>query len=142
MNSSLRGCIFSLTIVTVAPLSLATGATAQDFTYGERLFVENCAVCHGSGAEGGGEVATLFNVPLPNLRTLSERNGGAFPFSEVYQTISGSRDVQAHGVKMPVWGSVFREEAVTRTMHPGVDAEGLVQGRILGLVYYLQSIQK
>ncbi len=33
-------------------------------------------------------------------------------------------------------------EAGPNTFHPGVDAEEIVQGRILSLVYYLQTIQE
>jgi hypothetical protein len=43
---------------------------------------------------------------------------------------------------MPIWGDLFLEEALPATVHPGVSAEDVVQGRILALTYYLQSIQE
>jgi len=43
---------------------------------------------------------------------------------------------------MPIWGNIFLAEALPKTIHPGVNAEEIVQARILNLVYYLQSIQK
>lgn len=53
-----------------------------------------------------------------------------------------SKDRPGHGTKdMPVWGSHFRTEALLATRYPDVDAEEIVQGRILGLVYYIQSPQ-
>ncbi|MDU8912008.1 cytochrome c [Aestuariicoccus sp. MJ-SS9] len=126
----------------VMALAAAQGASAQDFTYGEQMFRQNCAVCHGDNAEGDGPVAELFAQKPANLRELSKGNGGAFPFSEVYQSIDGRRQVKAHGVsEMPVWGDLLMEEAYPATIHPGVTAEDIVQGRVLALVYYLQSIQ-
>ena len=43
---------------------------------------------------------------------------------------------------MPVWGDLFMTEALPKTVHPGVSADAIVQGRILALVYYIQSIQQ
>lgn len=70
------------------------------------------------------------------------RNDGVFPFSEVYQTIDGRREVKGHASsEMPIWGDHFMADALPKTFHPGLNAEMIVQGRILSLVYYLQTIQ-
>ena len=88
-------------------------------------------------------MAELFEQRPRNLRSLAKDNNGVFPFSEVYQAINGRRDIRGHGSsEMPIWGDLFSEEALPMTIHPGVSAEELVQGRILSLVYYLQSIQE
>jgi mono/diheme cytochrome c family protein len=118
-------------------------ASAQDSGYGKSLFEKNCSVCHGMSGAGDGPVAELFTQKPSNLRLLAKQNNGAFPFSEVYQSINGRRDIAAHGnSEMPIWGDLFLEEALPVTIHPGVNAEDIVQGRILALTYYLQSIQE
>ena len=123
--------------------ALATPVLAQDDGYGALLFRENCSVCHGEMGGGDGPVADLFQQRPSDLRHLAKENNNIFPFSEVYQSIDGRREVKAHGTtQMPVWGRLFMTDALPKTVHPGVTAEDIVQGRILGLVYYLQSIQQ
>ena len=117
-------------------------AQAQDSGFGKASYDRNCAVCHGADGAGDGSVAELFAQRPRNLRKLAEDNNGAFPFSEVYQSLDGRREIQGHGMsEMPIWGDIFVAEALPQTMHPGVDAEEIVQGRILSLVYFLQLIQ-
>ncbi len=125
-------------------LCAANGAAvAQETDFGKASYERNCAVCHGPSGAGDGMVAELFSQKPRNLRTLAADNNGAFPFSEVYQSINGLRDIQGHGSsEMPIWGEYFMADALPKTVHPGVDAEEIVQGRILSLVYYLQSIQQ
>lgn len=123
--------------------ALAGAAAAQETVFGKASFERNCALCHGSEGAGDGPVAELFAEQPRNLRTLAADNNGAFPFSEVYQAINGRRVIQGHGPsEMPIWGDIFNADALPKTIHPGVDAEEIVQGRILSLVYYLQSIQE
>lgn len=134
-------CRAALAVAVAA--AICTPAAAQDFTYGKSLFQSNCAVCHGAEGAGDGPVADLFSMPPKNLRKLAVENNGAFPFSEVYQSINGMREVPGHGTsEMPIWGEIFMEEAVQKTVHPGVNAEEIVQSRILAMVYYLQSVQE
>ena len=134
---------FAAASFAVAALYLATPLAAQDAGYGQSLFKRNCAVCHGSEGAGDGPVAALFERTPSNLRKLAAMNNGAFPFSEVYQSIDGRRDIAAHGnSEMPIWGDLFAREALPETVHPGVDAEEIIQGRILALVYFLQSVQE
>lgn len=132
-----------LGIATMAILCTAnSGASAQEVDFGKASYDRNCAVCHGDEGAGDGMVAELFSQKPKNLRTLAAESNGAFPFSEVYQAINGRRDIQGHGSsEMPIWGDVFMADALPKTIHPGVDAEEIVQGRILSLVYYLETIQ-
>lgn len=137
-------------IRTIAASLMAAGAlfgagtaSAQDFSYGESLFQRNCAVCHGAVGEGDGPVADLFAVRPSNLRAISKNNNGVFPFSQIYQAIKEGQAIQGHGTsEMPIWGELFNAEAEQKTMHPGVDADEIVQSRILALVYYIQSVQE
>ena len=120
----------------------ALSASAQEIAMGRDTYQRRCAACHGEEGAGDGPVAMLFAQKPANLRKLAEQNNGAFPFSEVYQSIDGRREIAAHGRSdMPIWGDVFAVEALPMTVHPGVSADEIVQGRILALVYYLQTIQ-
>lgn len=139
MKNSIRTAMTSFAIL----CGLAGVAAAQGTIFGKASYDRNCAVCHGPEGAGDGTVAELFEVKPRNLKTLAAENNGAFPFSEVYQAINGRRNIQGHGAsEMPIWGDYFLAEALPKTIHPGVDAEEIVQGRILSLVYYLQSIQE
>ena len=111
------------------------------FILGESSYFMNCAVCHGDDGTGTGDVADLLRVPPPDLTTLSERAGGAFPFSEVYQSVSEGI-YRAHGGEMPIWGNYFMTDTLKDRGINAEDAGHIVQGRILSLVYYLESIQK
>lgn len=133
----------SLFLFAVAISGLGAAAQAQPAMIGEALFQENCAVCHGAAGAGDGPVADLFAQKPRNLQLLAKENNGAFPFSETYQAIDGTRQIGAHGnSEMPVWGDLFADEANPHTFHPGIDTREIVQGRILSLVYYLQTVQQ
>lgn len=128
-----------------AALIAANTATAQDSVYvlGKSAFGAHCAVCHGEDANGAGDIAELFRTPPSDLTQLASTNGGAFPFSEVYTTIAGGMGERAHGdSKMPIWGDFFLADSLDDRGVNASDAEHIVQGRILSLVYYLESIQQ
>jgi mono/diheme cytochrome c family protein len=102
---------------------------------GAATFATHCAACHGSGGDGGGPVAATLNVPVPNLRTLTQRNG-AFPREWVASKIDGRDLPPAHGNRaMPVWGNVF-----DTTGQLFVDAENSDQ-RIDAVIEYLLARQ-
>jgi len=121
---------------TALTFALAGGAAraAEDDT-GARLYLNHCAACHGSDAEGGGPVAATMRVGMPNLRTLAQRNDGVFPADTVTAYIDGREPKAAHGDRqMPIWGDVFR----------GPDqgtAERTVRRRIAALVDFIATLQ-
>lgn len=140
MNSWSRRKMGVLAAAAVFSLT-ASAASSQDFSVGERLFLENCSACHGNSGRGDGSVGVLFSAQPKSLRSLEDDNNGHFPFSDVYQSIKGERNIQAHGIEMPIWGSAFTKDIMSNPFISGPLGEELVQGRILALVYYLQSIQ-
>jgi hypothetical protein len=80
----------------------------------------------------------LLTVPAPDLTQLSKKNNGEFPFWKTYRVIDGRENVQTHGTSdMPIWGDEFRLDAGSNMMR-----QSEVRGKILSLVYYLQSIQE
>ncbi len=103
---------------------------------GEQTFATHCASCHGLRAEGDGPIAATLNVPVPNLRTLSQRNGGEFPTDAVASYIDGRNFPTAHGTRtMPVWGDVFG--ATERLLKNA----GSPKQRVDSLISYLRELQ-
>ncbi len=142
-------CQSAATAVASAGLALAliaasSPAAAQGDIIGQAEFRRQCAVCHGMDGVGQGPLAGLLSVDTGDLTRLAVENKGRFPTERVYRTIDGRYEVQAHGTRvMPVWGDRYRKEAEDIE---GLEAapkvrERIVAGRILELVFYLQSIQ-
>ncbi len=133
---------FFATAVFLTAASMAQSADSA-LVLGKSSYGANCAVCHGEDGTGSGAVAELFRAPPSDLTTLAERSGGAFPFSEVYQSIASGLGEKAHGdSEMPIWGGYFVADTLADRGMSASDADHIVQGRILSLVYYLESIQK
>ena len=122
----------------VGALILATGPASAD-SAGEYEYMVACAGCHGESGMGMGPFADLLNIATPSLVALAKENGGNFPFEAVLTTIDGRDGVRAHGSAMPIWGERFKQSA---TSERGETSDMVARGRILSLVYYLQSIQQ
>lgn len=127
-----------------ALLALPTGVMAQGAMMGAAAFRDHCAVCHGATGQGDGSVGALFAHRPKDLTQLSKENGGTFPMDRVIGAIDGRDKIPGHGLsasRMPVWGSYFLQQGVqAQGLTPDLAAE-VVQGRILTLAYYLESIQ-
>jgi mono/diheme cytochrome c family protein len=105
---------------------------------GEREYQAYCATCHGAQGKGDGPMSTILTVVPADLTQIRKKNNGEFPFWRVYKIIDGRDMVRGHGARgMPVWGAYFLSEE-----GGGYLDEDRVIGRVLGLVYYLQSIQE
>ena len=135
-----------VTLATAAVLLSAIAAQAQDnsaIVIGKSSFGVRCAACHGEDAKGATDVGGLMRVPPSDLTKLAEREGGRFPFADVYHVIVEGMDKPGHGDSdMPVWGDYFMADAlIDRGVSPG-DALEMAAGRILSTVYYLESIQE
>lgn len=107
---------------------------------GRPLYEDNCMACHGHTAKGDGPMVTfgLLTIPATDLTQLSKNNGGHFPFWRMYGIIDGREDTKGHLTRdMPVWGDEFRLDTGSSAM-----LQTEIRGRILALVYYLQSIQE
>lgn len=139
-------------IAAVFTLFLASGAAyAEDDTIGSDEYRTSCMSCHGVGGRGNGPLAKYLTVKPTDLTMLAKNNGGQypklkagqFPFLRVYQIIDGRTMVGAHGERaMPVWGNRYLSEQPAGHSSYGGDYEKMVRGRILELVYYIQSIQQ
>ncbi len=79
---------------------------------GATVYQHYCAPCHGTDGRGKGPVSQALSQEVPDLTTLSRRNGGKFPTEDVKNTINfgGDKPIAAHGSKkMPIWGPTFHE---------------------------------
>ncbi len=116
--------------------------TQRDFQPSADEFRNSCASCHGVGGKGAGFLTKLFKGVNPgDLTQMAKNNEGEFPFDHVFQVIDGRAEVAAHGDrKMPVWGDRYSLDAGER--YEPYDRKAVITGRILELVYYIQSIQK
>ena len=115
-------------------LALAAPVFAADDT-GARLYLNHCAACHGDDGEGTGPVAASMRATMPNLRALTQRNGGVFPSDSITAYVDGRNLNAAHGDRlMPIWGDVFRgDEQGT--------AKRTVRRRIAAVVDYVRQLQ-
>lgn len=121
-----------------APAGAQTSPEQEVSAAGKPVFEQYCATCHGRDAKGGGVASNLLTVKPADLTQISKNNNGAFPFWRMYRVIDGRDEVRAHGTRdMPIWGTEFQMQAASS---PAVQSQ--VRGRILELVYYLQSIQE
>jgi mono/diheme cytochrome c family protein len=132
-ETSLLSCLGLILAGLLATNDVALAGLKQ-IRRGRALYVEYCASCHGSSAEGNGPVARALSTPPANLRRLAERFGNPLPEDQVARYIDGRAEVKAHGLRdMPVWGARFHYES-------GAD-ERRVRQWIGDLLAYLQSIQ-
>jgi len=135
-------------VLSAAPLlSWAEDVEDVSVLLGKFEFQSHCAACHGVQGLGDGPIADLLKSPPANLTTISKSNGGVFPAIEVYQVIDGRRGLRAHGTtEMPIWGDRYMVETesdlIKRNIPHDQNIEAIVHGRILSLVYYIQSIQE
>ena len=126
--------VSSLPIQAQEPLVLTDSDIANT---GHVVFVAKCAVCHGKDGRGTGPYAAQLTTRPADLTVLSKNNKGQFPFWRVYETISGTELLPAHGSRdMPIWGQELATEAA------GMDKVTFVRGRILELIAWLRRIQK
>lgn len=122
----------------------ASGALAQaQVDLGQREYMANCAVCHGTSGNGAGFYDGMLTRKPTNLTILAKTNGGVFPSQRVYDVIDGRKDVPAHGPRdMPIWGSDYSVKGQgVYDAFGAVDPEAFARLRILALVDYLNRIQ-
>jgi mono/diheme cytochrome c family protein len=123
-----------------APLSGAPGQEALSpesrwVERGKALYQVYCTGCHGESLAGDGSAARGLETRPSDLTRIAIRHGGEFPFPDVYRAIAGFDDTHVKR-DMPGWGFAFQE------LDSDVNQQDQVRGRILQLVYYLESVQK
>lgn len=133
----------ALSVALLLPIAAARAEPLLDSHHavlnsGHTLYQTHCANCHGRDGKGGTTDSLRATVKVPDLTRLAERNNGVFPVGVVYDMISGSELLPAHGTRlMPVWGATLQAE-------PGLTADTasvVARGRILSMVAYLATLQ-
>ncbi|MDU8911783.1 c-type cytochrome [Aestuariicoccus sp. MJ-SS9] len=123
----------------------AAQAQSMPQDLGKFEYDNSCATCHGAGGKGDGPMLEHLMQRPSDLTMLSKNNGGVFPVSTVYETISGDNEIGAHGSRdMPAWGRTFRMRAEgDPDFFPGAaDRAAYANIRILALIEFLASIQE
>ena len=131
---------FKLSLVSSLAAALLIGGighAAENAQPGEVMYRRYCGACHGPAGRGDGVASSTMRPPPANLTEIAKRNGGTFPTMKVMHYVDGTDHVRAHGdAAMPVWGEVFREEAI-----PDMTRRTEVRGKVMEIVAYLESIQ-
>lgn len=123
--------------IVVVPGSVWAAASAPDAAAaakGRTTYGRYCVSCHGRGAKGDGALASDLRVPVPDLTTLAERNGGTFPSDRVVRVIQIGETLHGHGTSdMPAWGDAFKKTRGT--------GEATADAAIRNLSQYLWTLQ-
>lgn len=132
----------SASLATILIFIAGTGYAAEKQDLGKTQYERNCAVCHGAVGKGDGSFGELLKKAVPDITTLSKKNGGVFPFARVVESIDGTQVVTAHGSRdMPVWGQEYRLKAAEYYLDVPYDEQAFVRSRILALVEYVYRLQ-
>jgi mono/diheme cytochrome c family protein len=116
-------------------LTFSSSAFCQDT--GKHDYDALCASCH--GVTGTGEGRDLTEANPPDITQLSRKNGGKFPFEEVYRTVDGREMKGSHRrFAMPFWGDYLQKQGHENT--PVSNAA--VRERITAIVRYVETLQK
>ncbi len=117
------------------------GANIEDMPTrddGAQFYAQNCVACHGVTGKGDGPTAERQVLRLPDLTTISARNGGEFPQARVMSYIWGDPDNDHLDRVMPSFGGRMTDDLVP------VEIDGTLTPtprQLAGLYFYLESIQ-
>jgi mono/diheme cytochrome c family protein len=134
----LRSILIATTAVSIQACTPDQDSTRVDTMRGKQLFTENCAVCHGTDANGAGIASLGLGAPPPGLLTLSAKNDGVFPRDHVLSTIDGLSRHDHPTAAMPEFGASDMGPTIL------VEEGGLgtpIPANLLALAIYLESIQ-
>jgi mono/diheme cytochrome c family protein len=126
----------SMTVAGQAPPRRLDGLSpAIESLAGVDTYAYYCLGCHGRSGTGDGPIAASLKTRVPDLTTLSVRNGGTYPQERVRAAVANTeRPLAAHGSgEMPVWETMFDvlERSPERT-----------RARIDFVVRYLETLQQ
>ena len=130
-------CTFVATLLlpALAPAQPQPGPDAVASAVGQIIYQRYCGSCHGETGAGDGAIAKDLAVPPTDLRQLSKKNGGKFPFQHVVEVIDGRKMARGHGnPDMPVWAEIFPKTKGTESPSVGT--------AVARIAHYIWSIQQ
>ena len=141
--------VCSVTAIAVIAFAGIASAQSQGTDVGRAEYFSSCASCHGADAKGGGPVGSVLKQRPTDLTLLAKKNGGVFPLDRIYRVIDGREEISGHGSRdMPIWGYRFVPPSNKNLKlsddfiySPSVSAEGVIHGRILAVIDYLNRVQ-
>jgi mono/diheme cytochrome c family protein len=111
---------------------------------GKQEYESNCVSCHGATGKGDGYFAQYLKLPIPDLTTIQQRNGGVFPTDRIVEIIDGRQTLKGHGQRnMPIWGTTYTEKAAREYRGQAYDS-GSSSACVLALTDYsiLSQVRK
>jgi mono/diheme cytochrome c family protein len=121
--------------VLARPAMSESATWAENLADGKQEYQENCVSCHGADGKGRGDLGQKLYKKPSDLTTISERNGGDFPFQRIFEIIAGDTPVAGHEtIHMPEYAGRMKGDNFKRGYHQA-------HVRILQLTLYLESIQ-
>jgi hypothetical protein len=141
-NSAIIGYIMKYSFISLGIFLLGCApSTTPDVSReaGQALFADNCAICHGTDANGGGPWAASLETPPVDLTKIADRRDGVWPMLEVMSIIDGYSKRTGLREDMPILVGLVEGPKV------GFDTgNGLVTptpARLIAVANYLESIQ-
>lgn len=123
-----------------ALLSACSDGPAEDadrVREGQRVYVKECAACHGARAEGAGPASLHLDVVPPDLAGLKQRNDGYFPREFVSRFVMGQLEKDDPSSPMPDFSAIG-----LRHVYPNGGADGeVLETDFANLLDYLEAIQ-
>lgn len=126
-------------VLMVAGLAACAVTDMPEPDEGARLFVENCALCHGVDGRGKGEIAAGLQPAPADLTRITARAGGEFPRVQVLSAIDGYTRMEP-GEEMPEFGLLLRGPTVP--VDTGAGDLTPVPRPLAAIMVYLESIQR
>lgn len=120
--------------------TLLAGCVVEPPISGKKLYMENCAACHGQSGMGDGEFAENLFKPPSDLTALSTGNGGVFPRTYVISTMDGYARGEHFSGAMPEFGVKLAGSNVLLESGDGVVTP--TPKPLVALADYLESIQR
>lgn len=129
-----------LGLAAFAALTACKPAEMPGASEGRKLYVENCAMCHGPAGLGDGPFARGLKPAPKNLTLIQVRNGGGFPRARVLSTLDGYTRVDLPGQNMPEFGALLQGDLVPVDTGDGIPTP--TPRKLAALLEYLESIQQ
>ncbi|MGR1580269.1 c-type cytochrome [Thalassobius sp. S69A] len=127
----------------ILPLVALGACVARDMpepSEGQKLYVENCAMCHGLSGQGDGDLAQDMTPAPADLTGITRAAGGVFPTAQVLSQIDGYTRMQGRDQIMPEYGALLSGDTVPVQLQDGEFSP--VPRPLAALVTYLETIQR